>query len=472
MKRIDTAALREIAGLLECTLEQSATGGSSLTLGFAGPPPSWADYWEQVTLVHAGKALFTGQITSVSTTNSGGAVRSAVTVEDYWFLFERQTAAAQLSEIMQQAANARTFRESVFHQVESWAAMADGVRLSAPGWTCSAEGGEPTSPNLALDVSQARYSVTPSVARDRLYTTREIFLMMGECNPDCLFLSEPTGTVRVVSVDNCQEITIPANCLLEAADISPSEASRVTGVCVCVLATDGQFYNKVHYRSYPEGVSLNDSAVRFFSATYNPGNIIFLGEIDQLLAHMLTQAQAWYEASQRLLFTGSLTLPLEQFDCSPLGMRINISGALPAWAAMGTPCSGVTWDFAARRVTLTLGKDVANPMLHELEFPRFSGGGKKSSCEQGGGSWHMRSRSSDESKSKEKPQSKESKAACECAANWQLAQDKINEIIDMLNTISQHVTFTPWTVYKITPVTFDTGSPAAAPANFTLPEPF
>ena len=121
--------------LTGCTLTQSAEGGSTLSLEFAGTPPDWVKYWQQVTLRHEGMDLFTGQITSISTSNVGGAVRSYVTVRDYWFLLERQTSAQQLTDLLNQSRSEFRFKDSAAYQTESWAAMARAVRLSAPGWT-------------------------------------------------------------------------------------------------------------------------------------------------------------------------------------------------------------------------------------------------------------------------------------------------------------------------------------------------
>ncbi len=121
--------------LTGCTLTQSAEGGSTLSLEFAGTAPDWVKYWQQVTLRHEGMDLFTGQITSISTSNVGGAVRSYVTVRDYWFLLERQTSAQQLTDLLNQSRSEFRFKDSAAYQTESWAAMARAVRLSAPGWT-------------------------------------------------------------------------------------------------------------------------------------------------------------------------------------------------------------------------------------------------------------------------------------------------------------------------------------------------
>lgn len=162
--------LGEYPGLTGCTLEQSALGGSTLELEFAGGPPSWAQYWQQVTLVGtSGQALFTGQITNISTTNSGGSLYTAISVSDYWYLLERQTSATQISALLAQG-SARTFRQSLSKQVESWTSLAGSVRIAAQGWVCSSTG-EAYNGSVRLDVTKARYSVTPSVPRERFFAT-------------------------------------------------------------------------------------------------------------------------------------------------------------------------------------------------------------------------------------------------------------------------------------------------------------
>ena len=467
---IRASNLGEYPGLTGCTLEQSALGGSTLELEFAGGPPSWAQYWQQVTLVGtSGQALFTGQITNISTTNSGGSLYTAISVSDYWYLLERQTSATQISALLAQG-SARTFRQSLSKQVESWTSLAGSVRIAAQGWVCSSMG-EAYNGSVRLDVTKARYSVTPSVPRERFYSQLEIFSMMSECNPDCLFLSDPTGVISVVSISNCGVLTLRGDRMLEAAEIYPTEASRISGVCVAIIIqTEKKTF--VNYDTYPVGASLNDAGVRFFSANLNAENTTVTQKmVEASKNHLLKQAQAWYEATKMLLYMGSVTMPLDEVLAmgeSPLGKRINISGGQNEWASMQTPCTGVTWDFAARQVTLTLGKDIEEPMLHELELPELDdggGGGEMPPSEPG--PQEPDSESESESSQSESSESEEEKK-CECDANWQLAEDKINEIIDTLNRHSGYLTDTQYP--QIEQVSFtDGGSGQGTACIFYVP---
>lgn len=445
--------LREYPWLTGCTLSQASDGGSTLELEIAGAPPDWAQYWRQVTLLDmAGKALFTGQITNVATTNSGGAVTTMLTVQDYWYLLERQTSATQIANIKAQG-SARTLKQSLSKQVESWANVAAGASLVAPGWTCDANGGT-ASGNVRLNVSKARYSVTPSVARERFYSMREVFLLMGECNPDCLLLSEPTGVINVVSISNCETLTLRADRMLEAAEIYPSEASRITGVCVAI-AIQREKSTGVSYEAYPANASISDAGVRFFSATLNAENTTVTTDmVTKARQHLLKQATAWYEAVKGLIYMGSITLPLDEVlaqGIRPLGMLINISGGLKDWESMNTPCTAVTWDFAGRRVTLTLGKDIEEPSLHELELPYIEPTTLPEESSQGPSPGPGHTDSSESSESSES-QAAATVEKCECAVNWGLAQLKINEIISVVNQHALYLTHPEYN--QIQPVHF------------------
>lgn len=357
-------------GLVGFTLTQSAEGGSSLSLEFAGDPPNWAQYWAQVSVRYAGATIFTGQITSISSTNSGGAIRSSVIVQDYWFLLERATSATQISDLKAQAASAIHFKQSASKQTQSWAAMAASVRISAPGWVDSGS-------LITMDVSSTGVSVMPTVPRDRFYTTHDVLKMMLECNPDCLVISEPSGIIRVRTLSRCPTTNLALSSLLDVSDLSPVESERVKGICVAVLLSTPQ-WSRLITRQYPQNVSLTDTGVKFFSSVNTVESGVVLDNAMQVVGnHIYAQAQAWYNAVQALMWTGSVTLPLgtSTTNKSLLGYRVNISGGNDAWRSMNAPVTAQEWDFVANRVTLTLGKTIAEPMLHEIPIPVLDLGG-------------------------------------------------------------------------------------------------
>lgn len=514
---LDTSNLAA-EGLTACTLSQSALGGSTLSLELAGDflPSKFADM-QPIALLHGGKVLFNGRITSIAFANEGGVRRWAIEVQDYWYLFDNQPAAAQLAEIkQQQQAGSSSLRKALSNMTRSWADLSRHIQISTGGgWTCDASGNPLSSGRVHIDVSKANYSLTPTIARDRVYTTSELLRMMSECNPDCLFISGHNGTISVQSFARLSSLSLPLSSLT-SAQLSPDSRDKPTGVCVTLALQNSETgLGPMYYRTYPQGVSLESTGLRVFSATVSVSGSIASNFITAALNHLYNQAVAWYTAVKPLQHVGSVSTKLSNFPTgadSPLGKRLAITGGPSEWGSMFAPVSAVDWDFFTGDVTLTLGKDVAEPMLHEIEPDELSGGGGEESMDSEA-SDHSRSASAsasqsvsesmsatfsqsssqssdlsfsidgseDQSESKTASQTashsesidfssciQESKSdVCDCRSNWTKAQNKINEIISTVNRHSEY--FTDTLHPQIEPVEFVNGD-LPVPVFFTLPD--
>ena len=434
MTTLSTSSLTSYPSLTACSLSQSAEGGSSLTLEFAGQPPSWANYWEQVVLLHQGRALFTGQITAVAFTNSGGEQRTQLTVDDYWYLVENMSAQSQLQNLGE-VAHYAGWRNLTREKMSSWAELARNVAIPASGWTCSATGG-PGPGVVRLNVSGAGMGLAPGVPKDRAYTQLEIFQMMQQCNPDCIFISEPTGTIRVVSIKSCPTLTLRTDRMMEAAKIYPGEAGKITGA-VCAL-----------YVKFPRGGntivppmdyiytdyigSSSGPGVRLFLQTWEvPANCFIDASVPKkMLSYMMDQARIWYNACQGTPWFGSITMPAAELASSPLGSRINISGGLAAWAGMATPCTAVDWDFFTGRATLSLGKTLADPTLNQLELDTAAMRAAEMAGTQGGGGGG---------------------GECDCKELWEIAQANFNIIQGALVDLNNSFCIN-WNWQDLTPI--------------------
>lgn len=370
---IDTANSPILPGCTSCSLSQSALGASTLSLEFTGDGISCPLANEQpVSLMHGGAVLFHGRVTSIGFSNDGGVRRWQVEVSDYWYLFAHQPAAAQLAEIKQQLqAGDSSLRDSLRNMTQSWADLARNVQMpTTGGWLCYEKGS--SAPGIIrLDVSQARYSLTPTIARDRIYSTSEILQMMSECNPDCLLLSGFNGTIRVVSVKSLSPLELSLN-QLTSAQLEPNTAELPSGVCVCLAIKDPDTgKGPMYYRTYPANVSLSSTGLRVFASTITYGGTLSQKSRTKLLDHLYSQAASWFEAVREPHLNGSITTSMSLFPTaydSPLGKALTIVGQdKPDTWGLTSPITGVQWDFASRTVELTVGKDMAEPMLHEIE---------------------------------------------------------------------------------------------------------
>lgn len=409
--------------------EESAQGASTLEMEFAGgAAPEGVTYMEPVVLMRAGKARFCGRITSVSMTNDGGERRISAVATDYWYLFDHLSAGVQLTQLKEDAVAAgKMLSRTLSNTLKSWNSVAQNVQLNAQNWTCTDDGTLESSGWIRLNVGKALYGMTPTVSKNRIFTTREIFTMMEEANPDCIFIAHPSGMLEVRSIANCPTRLISTLKLIAATDIAPMREQDIDGVCVAVI--DPETTKKVYSQIYPTGVSLESGNVVFFTA-----------EVDHdpkaHLKHLLEQAKGWYRAANTRQWSGSLTMRPNDFTDSPLGDRINITGdGAPAdWENMLAVVTDVTWDFLANRVELSLGKTMSPPTLHELDLEGNNNNGGGSEPESWFTNYSIPYYTDSESEP-EMSQSVPPEHYCGCSENWSSLKDYLELVAQQFDYI-------------------------------------
>lgn len=433
---LDTLPSAELRGLFTALrLDESATGESTLSMEFTAAP-EWLAYMEPIVLMRGGKPLFCGRISSISATNDAGSVRTAATATNYWYLFDHLPAAVQISQLKEDAvAESKMLSRRLSNTLQSWNSVAQGIKISCNNWTCSSAGSLYSSGTIKLDVSKALYGMTPTVSKNRIFTTREIFTMLEEANPDAIFIARPDGTLEVRSISLCPGLNLPIDRLAAASDIAPMRDQDIDGVCVAVtcLGTEKKVYTQI----YPPGVSLSSANI-----------VIFTAEVDlnpsSQLEHMMEQARGWYRAANTRQWSGSISAYPEDFAESPLGSRINITGdgAPKDWSSMQAIVTGVTWDFLAGRVELSLGKTMTPPTLHEQEYSSLiSSSGSGGGGGGGGGGWdYTKSESETESESLSHSQAPEH--YCGCAENWKSLTEYLELVAEQFDYL---VPFPRWT---------------------------
>ena len=424
--KIDLSSPSALTPFTALSLEESATGESTLSMEFT-EAPDWLTYMEPVVLMRGGKPLFCGRITEISTTNDTGSIRYAATATNYWYLFDHLPAAVQIAQLKEDAVAAgKMLSRRLSNSLKSWDSIAQGINISCSRWTCSNSGEVNSSGSIHLDVSKALYGMTPTVSKNRIFSTREIFTMLEEANPDAIFLAQPDGTLRVISIANCPTLDLPINRINAASDISPMRDQDIDGVCVAV--TDVHTSKKIYKQFYPSTVNIDSANVVFFTAEVEH-------DPKAQLAHMLEQAKGWYRAANTRQWSGSISAYPEDFASSPLGSRVNITGygVPPEWNSMNAICTDVTWDFFSNRVELSLGKTMTPPTLHELEFEDSSqegGGGEGSEgfATQLSDAYHTHSESESELSQSVPPEH-----YCGCGENWSSLKEYLEEVAKMFD---------------------------------------
>lgn len=432
---LDTLPSAELRGLFTALrLDESAEGASTLCMEFTAAP-DWLAYMEPIVLMRGGKPLFCGRVTELSSANEAGALRFSAVATNYWYLFEHLPAAVQLSQLKEDAVvESKMLSRRLSNSLKSWQSVAQDIRISVADWTCTQDGETQGAGEVHLDVTSALYGMTPTVSSNRIFSTREIFTMMEEANPDAVFLAQPDGTLRVISIENCPTLDLPIDRLAACSDIAPMRDQDIDGVCVAVtyLGEGGKTYCAL----WPENVSMDSANIVFFTAevTQNPSNQV---------NHMLEQAKGWYRAANTRQWSGSISAYPEDFEESPLGKRVNVTGyGVPEeWTFMQAIVTAVTWDFLAGRVELSLGKTMTPPTLHELEYETSSG--SSGGGGGGGGGWGGGYATESETESESETQSVAPERFCGCAENWASLTEYLELVAKMFDYLDY--TFPRWT---------------------------
>lgn len=375
------------------TLHQTDTDGATLSLTYDGAAPAWARYMEPVTLMHRGVPLFTGKVVRVTAGEEAGAAgTTSVEVQDFFYLLQRATLGAQLDEVRRAAGGTSALsggarellRNSLNTAMQSWATLAASCRMESTGWTVTAKGEPHRADDIGLNPRRAAYSFGRYMEVNRATTAADAMKNMRQANPDCLLLPNyTTGKVEVVAISKADEVVWDTQSvgIISASDIGRDYESAVAGVAVAVSYPVGEG-QRVRIGLYPEELSMEDVGVRLFTASADTA-----AHAGDQLAFALRQAQAYYEAANEVQYTGSVVAALEDVAASPLGCRLSITGrgARPEWADMRAIVSEVEWDFTERSITATLGFEVQEPDITELQWEDSGDHGGGGGGEGGGG---------------------------------------------------------------------------------------
>jgi len=367
---IDSAAFNDIPGLIGATLSESADDASTLSLSFEGFGPAWLEYMQPITVMHRGRVLFHGKITSLARNNAGGEMTSSATASNFLWLLARQTLGAQIAEVRAAAANEAWsgLQSSANAAMASWKSLADSCRIDAPGWVANADGSEAAESVITLDASRARYSFGAYMERERAITAWTALLEMKSCNPDCSYrVNYVSGAIEVISLGKADSLAwdTARMGIIAANDIAPQYEEALTGVAVVVSWSAEGGASGVAVRQYPPGLDMAQSGVKVFAAGADNA-LQAAAQAD----HMIAQCRAYYEAANALQWGGSVSAKLEDVPASPLACRLCLTGpgAHESWHGMQAMVSEVEWDFMEMACTLSLGRTVDEPELHELQF--------------------------------------------------------------------------------------------------------
>lgn len=369
-----------IPGLTAATLTESSDASASvLSLEFAGEGPDWVKYMEPVTILHRGRVLFHGKITSLPRSNNAGEVSTSVTVSDFRWLMDHSTLGAQLAELKAAAVDESvpvSLRDAATTTMSGWGYLEQSSLMAAPGWTVDADGTPLEEAEIGVDASKGNRDTVGAVAtKDRALSVGYTLQRMKEANPGCFYKADYiAGRLEVWHYKALPELTIDTAQarVVEAGSIDPRYEDAVTGVAL-VVEYEEQYGNisgnkmKLHrVRLLPEDISLEDIGVRVFTASAPDKQ-----RAKEQEKHVMRQLEGWYEAASRLQWTGSVQLLMEYVEPTPLATKVNLTGpgVIKSWETMNAEVSAVEWDFMAGVVTLTLGSDLAEPEIGELEWP-------------------------------------------------------------------------------------------------------
>lgn len=399
---IKTNQFKKLPGLTAATLSQASDGASTLTLAWRGFGPEWLNYMEPVAVVHRGVVLFAGRVTAYSRTNSGGEVSTEATVTDALWLTDHQTLGAQVAEIEAELSTG-SMKEAAQSALQSWAALAESCDIAAPGGWVVDDNGQPDDGGIVhVDPAQANTGVAPLWKREKGITAYTALLTMQEANPDAFFRYRPTtGAVEVVSIAKAKVLTWNTDemRITEISGVGPQYENKITGVALVITVDEQESdqewvenfpakpKNKSYTFLYPENINASDMGVHVVTASVSSHAIVAMQQ-----KYMMAQIRAYFDATNALMYGGSVTALMADVDESPLCRRLNLKGegTHAEWWEMAAMVTAVDWDFVEGTVTATLGAEMDQPNISELEVETEDGwddeGTEKKSTTTGTGS--------------------------------------------------------------------------------------
>ncbi|MDO5472700.1 MAG: hypothetical protein Q4F35_05120, partial [Akkermansia sp.] len=368
---LHTETLYKLANIEAATLDESTTGEGSLNLSFAGFGPEWLKYMQPVTLYHKGKVLFHGKMTNLARTNDGGSVTSTATVNNFMWLLDRQTLGQQVAEIeaaakeSQNGSGVDVSRSLKFTAGQigkstagskgvTWGRVTGSMGLTSDGWTAEGTtgGGTLTVKASSSVTGRAVWAVT-----DKLITTASALVKLRERAADVQYIIDySAGTCTAMAIGDMPTQTwdTTARGITSISDISPQYEACITGVAVVWTSDEG----RVEVHVYPPGLNMAQDGVKVFSLT----GAYYVESWDAV-------ARDYYKAANVLQWGGSITVLQSHIDASPLGCKLNVTGpgTHESWHTMEAVVTQCSWDFMERTLTVTLGRDFADPEFADAE---------------------------------------------------------------------------------------------------------
>lgn len=389
---LSTDIMGELAGITSARLVERTSGEGVLSLEFAGFGPDWLEYMEEVSLLHREVLIFHGKVTRVSRTNSGGAMHTVAEVHNFFWLLERQTLEQQLADLLEgdrvtaegsgsgngawQALPLEKVRRRAKGQIGkyqalkvggggycvSWLSATQPMRLSAPGWRYTtlsrtrsvSTGGEDEVAVLCSDGVAGRqmWAVT-----DKLVTTASALWRMRRKAADVQYIVDyAAGTVTAMGIGELPVVTLDTadGAVLEASDIEPQYSAAVKGVVIAWTNDVGQTW--VH--KWPQELDEAQDGVKVFTL----GGRYYVESWDKV-------AQEYYEAAAVLQYGGTVRLVAAKLEGSLLGRRLNLTGpgTHDSWHSMDAVVTACEWDMLDGTVTVSLGREYADPEFAEAE---------------------------------------------------------------------------------------------------------
>ncbi len=392
--------LYQTANITGATFRESVREVGTLELEFDGFGPTWLDYMVPVTLMHQGRVLFHGKITSL-VRNAGGGTSTSVTVSNFLWLFDRLTLAQQIARAREEQEDSEAdtdiltwsgYAASTGQITESWEAMAAETRLTADGWTV-ASGDVEASGEISLAYSSLLTGRACWAISTDLITTWSALLKLRDKAPDVQFIVDYTlGTVTAMAIGDMPVETWEQGTMniTDASGIAPQWESCVTGVCVLHQYEEGEQRvengqlttepGSVIAYLYPPGLNMAQDGVKVLMVS------------SKVRGNVKEAARQYYEAASVLQWSGSITACMEDVARSPLGCRLNLTGPgmHESWASMEAVVSSCSWDLLTHEITVELGRDFSDPQFSDREDPQGGGSGGDDTDEEsgeGGGGW-------------------------------------------------------------------------------------
>lgn len=384
-----TDRMHEVPGLTGASLEEGTTGEGVLNLEFAGWGPVWLRYMCQVSLYHAGKAVFHGKVTRVSRANDGGSRTTRAEVHNFMWLLERQTLGQQLAEILESDEGSGSGsgtgggKDAAFHPMPmqrvgkgqvgkyeaqkipgggywvSWGMALGNMRTVAPGWYISLPSGRSraaaSSGELCVVCSAGVAGRQSWAVTEKMVTTASALWRMRRKAADVQYIVDyDAGTVTATGIGELPRLVVDTGDggVLSVSDIEEQEAERVRGVVIAWTNDIGQ--TEVH--RWPPELDEAADGVKVFSlsGTY-------------YVASWDTVAREYYEAANVRQFSGSVSFLARKLTVSPLGRRLCLTGAgtHESWRDMDAVVTRCNWDLMAGTVEVTLGREFSDPAFSD-----------------------------------------------------------------------------------------------------------